>query len=311
MRTTIALCLLLAAAILAPTRAVAQSCTSSITPTTYGTVDLLAGAAIDTTGSISITCTGTANTTVYACPTFSAGSGGSAGDIRYMSNGGSGNVGFNLFRDLGRAQVWGGAFGTTTAPVIPVALNASGNGSVNGTPIYGRIYGVQNAALTGAYSSDIIATTFTSTTPATCGGSATAANFVVTATYDPTCTHSTATLDFGTITTLTSAVDGETFLNVACSNGSAYTVALDGGLSGATDPTQRHMTKTSSILVYGLYRNGGRSLPWGSTSGPGGNTLGSTGTGGAQLHPVYGRVNAQSTPPPGTYRDTIVVTVTN
>ena len=311
MRTVIAVLLALAASLVCATTVSAQSCTSSITPTTYGSVDLLAGSPIDTMGNISISCTGTANTTVYACPTFAAGTGGSSGDIRFMSNGASGSVSFNLFIDSGRSQIWGGSFGSTTAPIYAVALNGSGNGSVASTTIYGRIYGGQSMALAGSYTSDITATTFTSATPATCSGTATAASLLVTATYAPTCTLSTATLDFGNITSLASAVDGQTNLTVACSNGSPYSIALDGGLSLAADPTLRRMTRSSSILLYGLYRDGGRTLPWGSTTGAGGNILGSTGTGSGQIHPVYGRVNVQSVPPPGTYTDTIVVTVTN
>ena len=134
---------------------------------------------------------------------------------------------------------------------------------------------------------------------------------MVTATYDPTCTLSTATLNFGNISSLAAAVDGQTNLTVACSNGSPYTIALDGGLSGAADPTLRRMTRGSSTMLYGLYRDGNRSLPWGNTAGGGGNTLGGTGTGSGQIHPVYGRIGAQPIPPPGTYTDTIVVTVTN
>lgn len=311
MRALLVMIALVAALMAGVTTASAQSCTSTVTPTTYGVVDLLAGGVIDTTGSISISCTGTANTTVYACPTFSAGTGGVSGDVRFMTNGGSGSISFNVFIDAGRSQVWGGAFGSTTAPIYAVSLNGSGNGSVGSTQIFGRIYGGQSSALVGSYSSDITTTTFASTTPATCGGPTTISGFLVTATYSPTCTLSTATLDFGNITTLATAVDGQTNLTVACSNGSAYSVSLDGGLSGATDPTLRKMTRASSEMVYGLYRNDSRSLPWGSTTGGGGNTLGSTGTGSGQIHPVYGRIGVQTTPPPGTYADTIVVTVSN
>ena len=228
-----------------------------------------------------------------------------------MTNGASGSVSFNVFIDSGRSQVWGGSFGSTTAPIYPVALNTSGNGSVASSPIYGRIYGGQSTALTGAYSSDIAVTTYASTTPATCGGPTTVSAFLVTATYSPTCTLATSTLDFGNITTLAAAVDGQTNLTVTCSNGGAYSVSLDGGLTGATDPTQRKMTRASHQMSYGLYRDGGRTLPWGSTSGAGGDTLGSTGTGSGQILPVYGRISIQPTPPPGTYTDTIVVTVTN
>jgi spore coat protein U-like protein len=97
-------------------------------------------------------------------------------------------------------------------------------------------------------------------------------------------------------------------LSPVCTNGTAYQVGLDGGLSSATDPTQRKMTKGSEFVLYGLYRDAARTLPFGSTIGT--NTVAGAGTGLTQSVPVYGRIGAQSTPSPGTYTDTVVVTVT-
>jgi spore coat protein U-like protein len=60
-------------------------------------------------------------------------------------------------------------------------------------------------------------------------------------------------------------------------------------------------------VIYGLYRDSARSLPWGSTVGT--NTSSGTGTGSTQTQTVYGRVATQTTPSPGTYSDSVVVTV--
>jgi spore coat protein U-like protein len=68
------------------------------------------------------------------------------------------------------------------------------------------------------------------------------------------------------------------------------------------------MAKGAEIITYGLYRDTARTLPWGSTSGT--NTVGGTGTGSNQALSVYGRVASQNTPSPGTYTDSVVVTVT-
>ena len=73
-------------------------------------------------------------------------------------------------------------------------------------------------------------------------------------------------------------------------------------------PTQRKMTKAAEFVLYGLYRDSARSLPFGNTIGT--NTLAGTGTGLAQSATVYGRIPPQATPSPGTYNDTIVVTLT-
>jgi len=67
------------------------------------------------------------------------------------------------------------------------------------------------------------------------------------------------------------------------------------------------MTKGSETVTYGLYLNAGRTQPWGSTIGT--NTASGTGSGFAQPFTAYGRVLPQATPSPGTYTDTIVITV--
>jgi len=67
------------------------------------------------------------------------------------------------------------------------------------------------------------------------------------------------------------------------------------------------MSFSSANLTYGLYRDAARTLPWGSTVGT--NTTSGTGTGVTQTQTVYGRAAAQTTPPPGTYSDSVVVTV--
>ncbi|MFO0991269.1 MAG: spore coat U domain-containing protein [Hyphomicrobiales bacterium] len=97
---------------------------------------------------------------------------------------------------------------------------------------------------------------------------------------------------------------------VTCTSGRPYTIGLNGGLSGATNPTQRRMRNLAqtSFITYGIYRDTARTLGWGETIGV--NTLAGTGTGNVQNYTAYGRVPAQTTPAPQTYSDTIVVTVT-
>ena len=97
-------------------------------------------------------------------------------------------------------------------------------------------------------------------------------------------------------------------LGPVCTNGTPYTVGLDGGLSGATNPTQRKMTQGTAFVLYGLYRDAARSQAFGNTIGT--NTAAGTGTGLSQTLTVYGRVAPQATPAPGTYTDTITATLT-
>ena len=115
-------------------------------------------------------------------------------------------------------------------------------------------------------------------------------------------------MNFGALTLLTANADAATTLDVTCTSGASYQVGLGGGLSGAADPTQRQMVAGADHITYGLYQDAARAVPWGDTLG--GDTLAGVGTGVAQTFTVYGRIAPQTTPPPATYADTIVVTVT-
>jgi spore coat protein U-like protein len=142
--------------------------------------------------------------------------------------------------------------------------------------------------------------TITSTTKTT--------TFNATATVPTTCSIATTDLNFGTAGTLTVNTDGSTTLQPTCTSGTPYNIGLNGGLSGATNPTQRKMTKAAEFVLYGLYRDAARSLPFGNIIGT--NTATGTGSGLAQSVPVFGRIAPQATPSPGLYSDTIVVTLT-
>ena len=118
------------------------------------------------------------------------------------------------------------------------------------------------------------------------------------------CNVSATDLNFGAVGDLRTSVVGQSTLSLQCTQGTGYTISLNGGLSGATDPTARKMTMGSSSVTYGLYQNSARSLAWGPQS-----TLGGSGTASTQTIPVNGLVPKQPKPPLGTYSDTIVVSV--
>ena len=106
---------------------------------------------------------------------------------------------------------------------------------------------------------------------------------------------------------LTSITDATSSISIVCSSSSPYDVLLDGGQSQASDPTQRKLSFGVNQITYGLYQNAGRSLPWGNTIGA--NTVAGSGIGSTQTLQVFGRIPAQPTPAPGTYQDSIKVTV--
>ena len=120
-------------------------------------------------------------------------------------------------------------------------------------------------------------------------------------------------IDFGTHVRSTTAtpIDNQGALQLNCSRGTPYQIALDPGLNSSS-PTaaadNRRMTSVDGgVVPYGLYRDAARTQFWGRVIGT--NTVGGTGTAAQQSIPVYGRVPATDVAA-GVYLDTITATVT-
>ena len=314
-----ALCTLAGAAVVAwplPTHAAPISCGFTITNLSFGTVDLTLNTAFDITATLSANCTGDAGVVVRVCPNINAGSGGTTtGSPRFMLSG-SDKLNFDLYQDASRTVVWGSylwAYSSYTAPTIDITLNGGGAGSATAT-IYGRISAGQQVLPPGSYSSSVSGSNtqiaYAAATSGTCAAigntNATSASFTTGAGYSATCSVSAATLSFGSTGVL--SADGTTSLTMTCSASTPYTIGLDGGNAGASDPAQRKMSNGGAQITYGLYQNAARSQPWGNNTGT--NTVAGTGTGSGQALSVYGRVPAQTTPAPGTYSDSIIATLT-
>ncbi len=170
----------------------------------------------------------------------------------------------------------------------------------------------QQTVVAGAYSSTFTANPFIQydvqgATSCPTGAKTASTSSSATATVVSSCNVSATNINFGSIGLLTGNTDAQGTLAIQCNSTLPYTVSLDGGLSGATDPTQRKMSSAGTNITYGLYRDSARSLPWGNTAGV--NTASATGTGLSQSATVYGRIAPQTTPQPSAYSDTLVVTV--
>lgn len=299
-----------------PGLAYAQTCSFSVTNVNFGTVNLLGGGAVDTTATLNVNCSNTLNLSLFlrVCPNINAGSGGSSGGLRTMLSG-TNSLTYQLYSDTARTVPWGSVTSTAlgSPPPIDMTLLPLTNTTATRT-IYGRILSGQAATPGGAYLSTfsgaqtrfnyvsylLVAPACTAVTE-----NPTQPSFNVAANVDRTCTVSATTINFGNRGVLTTNVDATGTLSVSCTTNLPYSVSLNGGLSNAT-PTQRRMTLGANAVVYGLYTNTARTTPWGNTTG---QIVTGTGTGTAQSLTVYGRVAPQTTPPPGTYSDTVVVTV--
>jgi spore coat protein U-like protein len=123
-----------------------------------------------------------------------------------------------------------------------------------------------------------------------------------------TCVVTGATnLNFGTQGVLSANVNQTSTITVTCTNTTPYNIGLNQGLNGSS-VTTRQMSSGSAPINYSLFSNAGMTTNWGQTVGT--DTVAGTGNGSGQAYTVYGQIPAQTTPAPGTYTDTITVTVT-
>jgi spore coat protein U-like protein len=151
-------------------------------------------------------------------------------------------------------------------------------------------------------------------------GAAQAANptvtttFQVSATVQPNCTTSATALGFGNYTPGNGAVTANSTITVNCTKGTGYTIWLNPGTTTGDAYTQRLMTSGAGTLQYNLYTTAALNTVFGDATGATGADAGTgTGMANALTYTVYGQLpdsatNQASTP--GTYTDTITVTVT-
>jgi len=120
------------------------------------------------------------------------------------------------------------------------------------------------------------------------------------------------TLDFGKVYRLNSIADatsspGNGSIQVRCTPGVTAKVTLGEGLySLGTNQRRMKMTAVNQYLFYQLYTNTARTLIWDNTTGQSLNFM----TDEIKTLTVYGRMPIQTGVQPGTYADTITVTVT-
>jgi spore coat protein U-like protein len=139
--------------------------------------------------------------------------------------------------------------------------------------------------------------------------STTTSTFTTQVTLAATCViNSASTLNFGSQGILAANVDQTSTIAVQCTNTTPYNIGLDVGTGTGATVAVRKLTSGGATVNYTLYSDSGRTTVWGNTVGT--DTVAASGSGAAQNYTVYGRVPSQTTPAPGTYTDTVTVTVT-
>ncbi|MBY0530453.1 MAG: spore coat U domain-containing protein [Xanthobacteraceae bacterium] len=138
----------------------------------------------------------------------------------------------------------------------------------------------------------------------------TTTTFQVQLTIQAQCTIvSASTLDFGTAGVINTSVDQTSTLNVQCTNTTPYSIGLNAGTTvGGTIPVRLLTGPLAATTQYSLYTTNARTVVWGNTVGV--DAVSGIGNGSSQTYTIYGRVPVQATSAPGTYTDTITVTVT-
>ncbi|TDK26078.1 spore coat U domain-containing protein [Luteimonas aestuarii] len=135
--------------------------------------------------------------------------------------------------------------------------------------------------------------------------------FDVTLTITSVCTIDTpAATDvaFGSHPSTATAIEAVGQLNVNCTPGTAYAIALDAGLNaGGGGIASRAMANNGDLVPYQLYQDAGRSIVWGDTIDT--NTVAGIGNGAVQQFPVYGLVPSANFPA-ASYVDTVTATIT-
>jgi spore coat protein U-like protein len=322
--------LLLAVGLTQSPRAEATTnCAATMSHVVFGASDPFTGWT-DVTATLNYNCNTfglslAAGAAVRLC--FSIGSGsqgtGSISPRRLLS--GSSELQFNLYKDAARTQVWG-TFPSdhvelTLQYSVPL-LGGSGGGS---RILYARVlpnqpsvppgnylngFSGSDAQMTYRYTEQLLGSPSppaSCTTGGTSGGSGTFP-FDATATVNSACNPSFTVqdIDFGTHGLLTASIDTSATVAPQCTNTTPYQIGLDNGLH-AVGNTRRMRSAGVAIQFIRHIATAGRSQRWGNTVNT--DTVSATGDGSAQSLPIYARVAPQTTPPEGTYSDTVTVTI--
>lgn len=124
------------------------------------------------------------------------------------------------------------------------------------------------------------------------------------------CRVSVADLSFGAYASnSTTAVLGQTTIQLYCGPGISAEIALDAGTSPGGNTSRRKLMQESGTdrMDYGLYQDAGRTVHWGDRSGR--DTMEVLTTGGPQTVPIYGAIPDRQRVRDGTYSDVITVSV--
>ena len=241
---------------------------------------------------------------------------------RLMSNGNGDFMRYDLYADAARSQLVGPQWSGYPLYSLTFRLAPRENLNVR-IPIHGRVHAGQNLPGRFPYS-DMPYNSFVrysygyihTPTESDCRerypghlGSAGDIYFNwnhVQATVQRSCRISAlAPLNFGAVSAFAGSREQTASLQLKCTRDVGWQVSLDEGLHAQSG--DRFMALGDARLGYELYSDPSRSSRWGNTQN---SAISGVGSGDMQQLTVYGQVPAQPGALPGSYHDTITVTLT-
>jgi spore coat protein U-like protein len=306
MRHGLFLALLMLAPVLKSGTALALSCSAQVTNLSFGNLSNTLPQT-QTSGTVTFSCIdGGAASEVNVCLTIGAGTGGAGSNLspRYLRRDPGNELAYQLSPGSDASSVW--------RTVDTVVSLKDGTGSTN-IPIYATITG--SGVPAGTYSSAFGAGQAEMKFIEGAGDCAISGlvgsvnQFTVSAGIDASCTISAGSLDFGSFEDLSQPIAAATTLGTNCTTATPFSISmgLDPGESADARKMKKGTGESASELTYQLYSDSARTAIWGDGSN---DVVTGVGTGSSQSLTVYGLIPSQRVPPPGTYTDTVVVTIT-
>lgn len=287
----------------------AAICSVDIGDIDLGDVDAIGNAEKTSTSEITIQCDGATESTITVCGHIGAGDGGIAGSYR-LARSGPDELAFGFLTSSSGGVAWGSSGTPALGQPNRFTLNVTDGSATGEATLHAVVPGGQATAPVGTYHAGFSATDVAFTydegdhdCASLSGASVANASFSVDAAIVANCRLETSDLSFGTTGRIGDNIDAETGLDLICTAGTGYGIAIDGG--GAGDPANRRLVAGDNSVRYDLYSNAERTSRWGMDDA---DMVTGDGDGETHEYSVYGRIPPQQAAT-GAYTDTVVVTL--
>jgi spore coat protein U-like protein len=132
---------------------VVASCSITALPVAFGDYDALSSTPNDATGSVDVSCSTGSSPKIWLGPGLNElGGPSAAAPVRRMQKGATGNyLGYQLYQETGRTNIWGGTDGSSPAAATAADLDPATS------TIFGRVP-INQASTIGAYTDTVVAT---------------------------------------------------------------------------------------------------------------------------------------------------------